>query len=412
MRDNSAGGLFLDSGRGYRSPISDRRRAAEALHNSGVDVEQLVENMYAAFELSQLMQILQNEIMNMNLTDDDTVNMSFCPRDYNYHELAEGCADFLIGLLREGQFNDDQCNGALEISDNSIARYENTSNYIKTAGVLLAVILAGSCTDHDEVREKTNTLKLLVSSHSFLAPDQPDKYPSTHAVGLFSLDKNMNQTNLLNNQKAISNGSKWYLDKNCEVRLGEDSVNAYAYYPYDPNMQSDEWLRINTGKTDYMYGLHDIEEYGYINYAQPIADIKMRHAMCMLKLDIRPILEQGCTVSHIYIEGADPVHPIYSTGQINMFTDETGSLQVLDGEMECEIDETGQKALLYMIPCKGVAINITVIVNGRTYTLPVKDLNFGQGMVQNFWLGFDVAEENLYLKGVNIVPWEDGQNQT
>ena len=236
------------------------------------------------------------------------------------------------------------------------------SNYIKTAGVLLAVILAGSCTDHDEVREKTNTLKLLVSSHSFLAPDQPDKYPSTHAVGLFSLDKNMNQTNLLNNQKAISNGSKWYLDKNCEVRLGEDSVNAYAYYPYDPNMQSDEWLRINTGKTDYMYGLHDIEEYGYINYAQPIADIKMRHAMCMLKLDIRPILEQGCTVSHIYIEGADPVHPIYSTGQINMFTDETGSLQVLDGEMECEIDETGQKALLYMIPCKGVAINITVIV--------------------------------------------------
>lgn len=113
----------------------------------------------------------------------------------------------------------------------------------------------------------------------------------------------MNQTNLLNNQKAISNGSKWYLDKNCEVRLGEDSVNAYAYYPYDPNMQSDEWLRINTGKTDYMYGLHDIEEYGYINYAQPIADIKMRHAMCMLKLDIRPILEQGCTVSHIYIEG-------------------------------------------------------------------------------------------------------------
>ena len=33
------------------------------------------------------------------------------------------------------------------------------SNYIKTAGVLLAVILAGSCTDHDEVREKTNTLK-------------------------------------------------------------------------------------------------------------------------------------------------------------------------------------------------------------------------------------------------------------
>ena len=282
------------------------------------------------------------------------------------------------------------------------------SNYIKTAGVLLAVILAGSCTDHDEVREKTNTLKLLVSSHSFLAPDQPDKYPSTHAVGLFSLDKNMNQTNLLNNQKAISNGSKWYLDKNCEVRLGEDSVNAYAYYPYDPNMQSDEWLRINTGKTDYMYGLHDIEEYGYINYAQPIADIKMRHAMCMLKLDIRPILEQGCTVSHIYIEGADPVHPIYSTGQINMFTDETGSLQVLDGEMECEIDETGQKALLYMIPCKGVAINITVIVNGRTYTLPVKDLNFGQGMVQNFWLGFDVAEENLYLKGVNIVTWEDG----
>ena len=44
------------------------------------------------------------------------------------------------------------------------------SNYIKTAGVLLAVILAGSCTDHDEVREKTNTLKLLVSSHPGSGP--------------------------------------------------------------------------------------------------------------------------------------------------------------------------------------------------------------------------------------------------
>ena len=55
------------------------------------------------------------------------------------------------------------------------------SNYIKTAGVLLAVILAGSCTDHDEVREKTNTLKLLVSSHSFLAPDQPVSYTHLRA---------------------------------------------------------------------------------------------------------------------------------------------------------------------------------------------------------------------------------------
>ena len=56
-----------------------------------------------------------------------------------------------------------------------------------------------------------------------------------------------------------------------------------------------------------------------------------------------------------------------------------GSLQVLDGEMECEIDETGQKALLYMIPCKGVAINITVIVNGRTYTLPCQGSEFWPG---------------------------------
>ncbi len=91
---------------------------AEAIKREGTDLNSLVETFYAAFDLSQLMQILQNEIMNMSLTSDDKVNMSYCPRDYEYFELAEGCANFLIGLIRSEQYNDDLVNGALEIYAN------------------------------------------------------------------------------------------------------------------------------------------------------------------------------------------------------------------------------------------------------------------------------------------------------
>ncbi len=279
----------------------------------------------------------------------------------------------------------------------------------KTLSLSFALMFAVSCSDHNEEHEKVDTLKLLINSNSILDPSVNDQYPSTQAVGLFSLNKELERTTLLDNQKAIYNGSKWYLDKNRTVILREDSIDVYAYCPYDPNMQSDEWLRIQSGTIDYMYGFHDLAEYGYINYAHPYAHIKMQHAMAMLKLDIRPLLEQMGQIDHIYIEGSDPEHPIYSTGQINMFTDETGSLHVLDGEVECFVDKTGTKAVIYMIPCKGATVNISVVVNGKKHSLTVYNLDFEPGMVRNYWLEFDVRKEKLYVKDFNIEPWIDGK---
>ncbi len=88
------------------------------LRTEGIDIESHIGQLYAALELSQLNQILQNEIMNMNLTSEDKLNLSFCPRDYDYHELAEGCAQYLIELIHHEQFDDNLCNGALEIYNN------------------------------------------------------------------------------------------------------------------------------------------------------------------------------------------------------------------------------------------------------------------------------------------------------
>ena len=279
---------------------------------------------------------------------------------------------------------------------------------IRTACFLLTLFFTVSCTDHNEEQEKVNTLKLLVNSKSFLSPDESDKYAVMHSIGLFSLDKQANRTSFINNQKAVYNGHKWYFEGNREIRLGNDSITVYAYYPYDPNMQSDEWLRLKTGDTDYMYGFHDIESRGFINSAQPCANIQMVHAMCLLKLDIRPIIEQQGKVGRVSIEGTNQVHPLYETGQINMFTDETGSLQILEGEVDCVIDDTGQKAVIYMIPCYKAEFNICLIVHGKKYVLTMTETDFHAGKIQNFWLDFDVKQEKMFIRDITIEDWVEG----
>lgn len=113
--DNESWGLFLISDENEPAQYLCGDDDADNLYGNGLDMEAYVNDYYAAFNLSQLMQILQNEVMNMSLTANDTVNLSFCPCNYQYHELAEGFAQYLIGLINDEQFNDDQCNGALEI---------------------------------------------------------------------------------------------------------------------------------------------------------------------------------------------------------------------------------------------------------------------------------------------------------
>ncbi len=114
-RGNNGWALFLIKDQNEPSQYLCGDKLVETLYADGEDVGGLVDEYYAAFNLSQLMQILQNEIMNLNITREDKVNMSFCHRDYQYFELAEGCCEFLIGLIKDEQFNDDQCNGTLEI---------------------------------------------------------------------------------------------------------------------------------------------------------------------------------------------------------------------------------------------------------------------------------------------------------
>lgn len=282
------------------------------------------------------------------------------------------------------------------------------SSYIKTAGLAFSLVFAASCAEDHSEPEKVDTLKLLISSQSILTPAQSDKYPSTYAAGLFSLDKEGNRTLLLDNQKAVYNGSKWYLDKNREIKLGTDSIHVYAYSPYDPNMQSDEWMVIHAGTTDYLYGFHDLAGRGYIHYAQPYADIKMNHALCMMRMDITPLLEQNTTVTRVYIENTDPAHPIYSTGQINMFTGETGSLHILEGEVECELVQEEKMAYLYMIPCSQAYINIHVVIDGVTRTLPVNGVDLEAGVVRNYWLDYNVEKKDLFIRVFNIEPWKTG----
>jgi hypothetical protein len=108
-------GLFLIKSDDATPEFLCGDNTAEELNTSIPDISDYVPDLYAAFNLSQLMQILQNEVLNMSLTKEDTVDLSHCPRKYEYYELAEGFAQFLIGLIKAEQFNDDQCNGTLEI---------------------------------------------------------------------------------------------------------------------------------------------------------------------------------------------------------------------------------------------------------------------------------------------------------
>lgn len=91
-----------------------------------------------------------------------------------------------------------------------------------------------------------------------------------------------------------------------------------------------------------------------------------------------------------------------------MLTDETGSLEVLTGEVDCALDGSGIRALLYMIPCKAANFNINIIVNGKKHTMKVKGMDFEKGTIRNFWLDFDVEQQKLFIKDFNIVEWANG----
>ena len=114
FEENIAWMLVLQKEKDSAVFLTGDERAMQ-LKVQGVNRCEHVQNVYAAFDMSQLVQILQNEIMAVEVNDNDCFELPLCRRDYPYEKLTEGYADYLIGMLHEHLCNDDQCNGALEI---------------------------------------------------------------------------------------------------------------------------------------------------------------------------------------------------------------------------------------------------------------------------------------------------------
>ena len=277
----------------------------------------------------------------------------------------------------------------------------------KICCLLLLGPIMHACKGTDEWHEKADVFKLVVSSDALMNPSEEDIYPRMKDIGLFSLDWSGKRTEVFDNQKAVYNGRKWYLENGREVWLGTDSMNVYTYSPFVPGLESDTWLPVRTGDVDYMYGRHLVFQYGFINRYQPVAYVNMVHSMAFIKMDLRPIREQLGKISRIAIRNTDINRPVYETAELNLLNGEIRYGAKRLAGFECVMHPSGDMAYLYAVPCKDSSFNIEIVVNGKLYTMAARATALEGAKMQNFWLDFDVKQMKLFLRDITIQPWDD-----
>lgn len=271
-------------------------------------------------------------------------------------------------------------------------------------------LLVWGCGDDEVVPSGpvSRSLELQVSVPSLANPEELASQPIASAVGLFSRDLAGNVGTLLNNTPAAYNGYKWYLKGLESVQLGADSLTVYGYYPYDATWAENEELVVVSGNTDYLYGQHDLMNRGYIHVGQPLAHLKMNHALACLSFDLRSILQQGKRVTKVQLRGNLVEDRPVGRAYLNIVTGELSPIASLTTTLTAEISRDGSMATLYMIPCEQVEIWIGMEINGNMMWVSRKDFDMATGKLYNFLLDYDVKEENMVIREMKIEDWNLG----
>lgn len=280
----------------------------------------------------------------------------------------------------------------------------------------LSVLLLGLCLwmagcDDDAMRPTTplsRSLELLVSVPSLENPEVQANQPIASAVGLFSRDLAGVVGAVLDNTPAAYNGYKWYLRGVESVQLGTDSLTLYGYYPFDPSWTDRIQLPVAAGTTDYLYGQHDLKNRGYVCADQPVAHLRMRHALSCLSFDLRPILQQGKKVGKLQLRADEFTDKPVGRATLNIQTGELTPVSLLNTTLTATMNREGTTANLFLIPSEQVTIWVGLELKGQMMWVSRRGLDLASGKQYNFLLDYDVKEEAMVIREMTIQDWNEG----
>lgn len=268
------------------------------------------------------------------------------------------------------------------------------------------------CMGCEDVVEKesslSRSLELLVSVPAIDNPESLTNQPIASEIGLFSRDLAGTVGTVLDNTPAAYNGYKWYLKGIESVQLGTDSLTLYGYYPYDGEWSDRVELPVASGTTDYLYGQHDLKNRGYVHAGQPVAQLRMRHALSCLSFDLRPILQQGKKVTKLQLRADEFSDKPIGKALLNIVTGELTPSAALTETLTALMSRDASRADLYLIPSAQVTVWIGLEIKGQMMWVSKKGLDLASGKQYNFLLDYDVKEEAAVIREMSIVDWNEG----
>lgn len=262
----------------------------------------------------------------------------------------------------------------------------------------LSAISLVSC--HEEVE----TSRLLEVSASVATRSVSD-FSENDSIGLFVQKTNgsmYNDCDCSQNAKAVYNSGKWNILQN--IRIGADTGNVFAYYPYNADVTDYKNIPVTTAaQVDYLYS-----EKASVIATQPKAILTMKHSMSLVSFQIsRNNYPSAGVISYIEITG------IPTTGNLDI-TSGTISAGAINNTFshDCNIALSAAPVSIdfIAIPCNTDGITAVFTVDGKTFTYKFPTGALEKGKTNSYSLSLNYSE--LLQTSSSVSPWIAGNSYT
>lgn len=251
--------------------------------------------------------------------------------------------------------------------------------------------------------EEIETSKLLEVSANIATKSISD-FVENDSIGIFvqKTDGTMyNDCDCSQNAKAVYQSGKWSVLQN--IRVGADTGNVYAYYPYSTAVSDYKNIPLKIAtQTDYLYS-----DKSAVNANQPKANLIMKHAMSLVSFQISRNNYPGTgVVSHIEITG------VPDTGMLDISTGNITSGTIKSFSHDCNITLSAAPVTIdfITIPCSADGVTAVFTVDGKDYTYKFPNGILEKGKTNTYMLSLNYTE--LLQTGSSVSPWLAGNTYT
>lgn len=294
------------------------------------------------------------------------------------------------------------------------------------ATIIGTILSVAACSNEDTVATNGNRVPLELQVNGVQATRsiiEGTKLPEECQYGIFAMNGYGesvidNGSNVrVNYVKGIST-----LSKNVYLPSGVD-VPVYAYYPYDANNSSVEYLiemPIDvTTQTDYLYGYSADNDYKlkYVKDTEPKANIYFKHAMARVTMRIKKAADNENTYNLSYISLLN----IDKRGYLNIMDNgairdisETANIMTKPSEHTLENSNNEIIVDFLVIPGNTEGKNIMLNLNGdessdfkNGLSVAVPTTNWQSGQQYTYTVTID--NKKININEATITPWYNNE---